>query len=123
MPASIVACSALVILPRLLVVLLHEAIAGVVVGQARGVAQQVLHRHLALRGHKLELAVVLDADLGLGKLRNELGDGVSEQEVTVLQQHHDANRDDRLGHGEDAEDGVHGLSQRCCCVSLKRSLA
>ena len=36
------------------------------------------------------------------------GDGIAEDEVAVLDQHHDANRDDRLGHREDTEDAVMG---------------
>ena len=92
--------------PRLLIELLHGAVAGVVVGQAGGVPQQVLDGHLPLDRHEVELAVVLDADLLVGELRNELGDGVVEDEVAVLDQHHDADRDDRLGHREDAEDAV-----------------
>ena len=32
--------------------------------------------------------------------------GIVEQEVAFLEQHHDADGDDRLGHGEDAEQGV-----------------
>ena len=92
--------------PRLLVELLDQAVAGVVVGQTRGVPQQILHRHLPLHRHQLELAVALDADLLVGKFRNELGDGVIEDEVAVLDQHHDADRDDRLGHREDAEQAV-----------------
>ena len=92
--------------PRLLVQLLHQAVAGVVVGDARGVAQQILDRHRPLQRHEVELAVVLDADLLVGKFRNELRDGIVEQEVAVLDQHHDADGDDRLGHREDAEDGV-----------------
>ncbi len=92
--------------PRLLVQLLDGAVAGVVVGQARGVPQQVLNGHLPLHRHQVELAVVLDADLLLGKLRNEFCDRVVEDEVAVLDQHHDADRDDRLGHREDAEDAV-----------------
>ena len=92
--------------PRLLVQLLHQPVAGVVVGDARGVAQQVLNRHLPLQRHEVELAVVLDADLLVGEFRNEFRDGVAEQEMAVLDQHHDADRDDRLGHREDAEDRV-----------------
>ena len=92
--------------PRLLVELLHQAVAGVVVGEARGVPQQVLHRHLPLHRYQLELAVVLDADLLVGKFRNEFRDGIAEDEVAVLDQHHDADRDDRFGHREDAEDAV-----------------
>ena len=92
--------------PRLLVELLDRAVAGVVVGQARRMPQQVLHGHLPLDRHEVELAVVLDADLLVGKLRNEFGDGIAQDEVAVLDQHHDADRDDRLGHREDAEDAV-----------------
>ena len=92
--------------PRLLIELLHQAVAGMLVGDARGVAQQILDRHRALQRHQFELAVVLDADLLVGKFRNEFGDGIVEQEVTFFQQHHDADGDDRLGHREDAEQRV-----------------
>ena len=100
--------------PRLLVELLHRAVAGVVVSQTRGVPQQVLHRRLPLHRHQLELAVVLDADLLVGKFRNEFGDGIAEDEVAVLDQHHDADRDDRLGHREDAEQAVMRHRRRSC---------
>ena len=90
--------------PRLLIELLHQAVAGVVVGDARGVPQQVLNRHRPLQRHEVELAVVLDADLLVGEFRDEFRDGIAEQEMAVLDQHHDADRDDRLGHREDAED-------------------
>ena len=99
--------------PRLLVHLLHQAVAGVVVGDARGVAQQILDRHRPLQRHEVELAVVLDADLLVGKFRNEFRNGIAEQEMAVLDQHHDADRDDRLGHREDAEDRV--VRHRCRC--------
>ena len=92
--------------PRLLIQLLHQAVAGVIVGDARGVAQQVLYRHLPLERDEVELAVVLDADLLVGKFRDEFRDGIAEQEMAVLDQHHDADRDDRLGHREDPEDRV-----------------
>ena len=92
--------------PRLLIQLLHQAVAGVVVGDARGVPQQVLNRHRPLQRYELELAVVLDADLLIGKFRDEFRDGVAEQEMAILDQHHDADRDDRFGHGEDAEDRI-----------------
>ena len=92
--------------PRLLVLLLHQAVAGVVVGDAGGVAQQVLHRHRPRQRDQVELAVVFDTDLLVGELRNELGDGIAKDKMAVLDQHHDADRDDRFGHGEDAEQGV-----------------
>ena len=57
--------------PRLLVELLHQAVAGVVVGDARGVPQQILDRHRPRQRHQFELAVVLDADLLVGEFRNE----------------------------------------------------
>ena len=98
--------------PRLLIQLLHQAVAGVVVGDARGVAQQILDRHRPLQRHEVELAVVLDADLLVGKFRDEFRDGIVEQEMAVLDQHHDADRDDRLGHREDAEDACRAPSAR-----------
>ena len=98
--------------PRLLIQLLHQAVAGMIVGDARGVPQQVLDRDRPRQRHQIELAVVLDADLLVGKFRNEFGDGIVEQEMAFLEQHHDADRDDRLGHGEDAEDGCRAPSAR-----------
>ena len=71
-----------------------------------GVAQQVLDRHLPLQRDEVELAVVLDADLLVGKFRNEFRNGIAEQEMAVLDQHHDADRDDRFGHREDPEDRI-----------------
>ncbi len=80
-------------------------------------SQQVLHGHLPLHRHQLELAVVLDADLLLGELRNEFGDGIAQDEVAVLDQHHDADGNDRLGHREDAEEAVmrHRRGRRGLC--------
>ena len=62
--------------------------------------------HRPLQRYEVELAVVLDADLLVGKFRDEFRNGVAEQEMAILDQHHDADRDDRLGHREDAEDRV-----------------
>jgi len=94
--------------PRLLVELLHQAVAGVVVGDARRVPQQVLDRDRPLDRHQFQRAVGLDADLLVGKLRDEFCDRICQQEMPVLQQHHDADRHDRLGHGIDAEDRIVG---------------
>ena len=57
---------------------------------------------------QLEPAVALDADLLFGEFRDELGHGIDQQQLAVLDQRHNGDRDDRLGHGEDAEDGVVG---------------
>ena len=92
--------------PRLLIELLHQAVAGVVVGDTRSMAQQVLHGHRPVGRHQFELAVVLNADLLIGKFRNVFGDRVVEQQMAFLQQHHDADGDDRLCHREDAEDRI-----------------
>ena len=94
--------------PRLLIKLLHRGVAGMVVGDARGVAQQVLDRHRPPQRHQIELAIGVDADLLVGKFRNVFGDGFVEQELAVLEQHHDADRNDRLGHREHAEQAVVG---------------
>ncbi len=92
--------------PRPLVKLLHQAVAGMLVGDARGVPQQILDRDRPLWRHKLKLAVVFDADFLVGKFRNVFGNRIVEQEIAFLEQHHDADGDDRLGHGEDAEQGI-----------------
>src|SRR5215472_9263547 len=93
---------------RFLVELLHHAVAGVVVGDAGGMAQQVLHRHRASYVDELEPAVGLDADLLPGEFRDEFRHGVTEQQMAFLDQRHDRDRDDRLCHREDPEDGVVG---------------
>ena len=93
---------------------MHQAVAGVVVGDARGVPQQILDRHRPLQRDQFELAVVLDADLLVGEFRNEFGDRIVQQEVAFLEQHHDADRDDRFSHREDAEDA-------CCAPSASEA--
>ena len=75
---------------RLLIKLLHQSVAGVLVGDAGRVPQQILDRDRPLQGHEIEPAVVLDADLLVGKFRDEFGDRLVEQEMTFLEQHHDA---------------------------------
>ena len=91
---------------RLLIELLHQAVAGMVVGNARSVAQQILNRHRPLQRHQLELAAVLDADFLVGEFRDEFRDGVAEQEMAILDQHHDPDRNDRFCHGKDPEDRI-----------------
>ncbi len=90
----------------LLVELVHGTVALVLVGEARSVAEQVLHRHRPLGRNQLQLAAADHADLLAGELRNELGNRVAEQQVTVLDQRHDADRHDRLGHREYPEDRI-----------------
>jgi len=70
------------------------------------VSQQILDRHRPLCRHEIELAVVLDANLLVGKFRNELCDAIAQDEVTIFHQHHDADRDDRFCHRKNAEDAV-----------------
>jgi hypothetical protein len=99
--------------PRLPIDQMHRAVALVLVGDAGGVAQQVLDRHRPAQWDELQLALVDDTDLLVGEFRDELGDGVGEQQVAVLEQHHDAGRDDRFCHREDAEDRIMGHRRRC----------
>jgi len=87
---------------------LHHPHAGDLVGDAGGVAQQVLDGDRPHRQRELHRAVALDADLLAGEFGNELGKRIVEQQFAVFHQHHDAERDQRLGHREDAEDAVLG---------------
>jgi hypothetical protein len=106
--------------PRLLIELLHQAVTGVFVSDAGGVAEQILDGDRPLHRYKIEAAVVFDADFLVGKFRDEFGDGIIEQEVTFLEQHHDADRNDRLGHGKDAEDRVPRHRGACARVLLAK---
>ena len=80
---------------------------GEAVSQARSVAHQVLDRDRPLGGTSRALAV-LDPDLHLGEGGNVLGDRIGDQQPPFLDQRHRGDRDDRLGHGIDAEDRVGG---------------
>ena len=84
------------------------------VHEPRSVAEQVLDRHLALGrhlqvvdlpGHRIDLG---DDHFPLGQLRQELRDGIGDEELAVLHEHHRRHRGERLGHGVEAEDGVLG---------------
>jgi hypothetical protein len=82
--------------PRLLIELLHQAVAGVVVGDARSVAQQDPAPSSAACNGTSSSLPLFSTPTFVGEFRNELCDRVGEQEVAVLDQHHDADRDDRL---------------------------
>ena len=76
------------------------------VGKTGRVAHQVQNRDRPCGRNALELAVALDADGHRGECRQVFGDRFREQEPPLLDQRHRCDRDDRLGHGIDAEDGV-----------------
>ena len=61
-----------------------------------------------LGGDQFELAVGFDADFQISQFGNEFGDRIGDEQLAVLEQHHQRDRDDRLGHRIDAEDGVAG---------------
>ena len=72
------------------------------VGEAGGVAQQVLHRHGAIRR---DLAAT-DGDALVLERGKMLGHRIAELDVAILDQQHGGDGDQRLGHGVDAEDRV-----------------
>src|SRR3954463_11049186 len=57
------------------------------VGEARRMSEEILDRHLTLRGLPRGLAVLGDKHLHLGELRQELGHRISELHPTFLDQH------------------------------------
>src|SRR3979411_2480391 len=63
-------------------------------------SQQILDRDRPHRRYEVELAVVLNTDLLIGKFRDVFRNGVVEQEIAFLEQHHDSDGDDRLCHRE-----------------------
>jgi hypothetical protein len=71
-------------------------------------AQQILDRDRPLGRDQFELPVLLDADLRIGEFGDVFRDGVGDEQPSVLDQHHERDRDDRLGHRIDAEDCVAG---------------
>ena len=91
--------------------LLHRPGATELIAQARGMAQQILHRGLTLRRHQFHLPVPLHQHFLPGEGGNEFRYRVVQQQPPFLPQHHDGHRDNRLGHGIDAEQavGLHGV--------------
>ena len=79
------------------------------VGQSRRMAEQILHRHLALGrngdiAHARELVVTACyAHLLALEGRKELRHQIGQLDRPVLHQHHCRDRDQRLGHGIDSE--------------------
>ena len=94
--------------PRLAVETLHGRFAGKLVCQSRRMAQQILDRDRPFGWDQFEFPVLLDADLRVGEFRQVLRHGVGDEQPSVLDQHHERDRDDRLGHRIDAEDRVAG---------------
>ena len=88
--------------------LLHPRNAGEAVGEAGGVAHQVLDGDRALERDEVEPVAVLDADLRLGEGGDVLGQRIGNHQPPFLDQRHRRDRDDRLGHGIDAKNSVGG---------------
>ena len=88
--------------------LLDGRCAGEAVGQARGVAHEVLDGDRPLERRKVELVAVDDADLHVGEGGDVFRDRIGDEQPSLLDQHHRRDRDDRLGHRIDAEDRVVG---------------
>ena len=90
--------------------------AAVLVGEAGGMAQQVLHRHLArLRLGLDRRRVGIARHLHAGESGQELRHGLAEQQAPLLVEHHDRCRGHRLRHRGDGEDGIgpHRLCLGC----------
>jgi hypothetical protein len=81
------------------------------VGDAGGVAQQVVNRHLPLSRDQIQLrlavvALGLNADLGLRESRDVLRDRLLQRQLSLLHQHQGRHRGDRLRHRVDAKQRV-----------------
>ena len=91
--------------------LLDQSLAEETVGEAGGVAHQVLDGDRALdrdriQSHRPVLALLLDADLDVRERRNVFRQRLLQLQFAFLHQHHRGNRGDRFRHRIDAEDGV-----------------
>ena len=80
--------------------------AGEAIGQPRRVAHEVLDGDRPLQRRKVELVAIDHAHLQIGEGRDVFRDRISDQEPSLLDQHHRRDRNDRLGHRIDAEDRV-----------------
>ena len=74
------------------------------VGEAAGVGEQVQHGHGVLGRHQLALY----QHVQVGQFRHELGNWVRELKLALFVEHHSRHAGDRLGHGEDAKEGILG---------------
>ena len=90
----------------------REVLRDLAVRESGGVAEQVVHRHLAhgrdgrvvdLREFRVGLR---DADLLRAEGRQELRDRIGQLHLAVLDEHHRRDRHERLRHRVDAEDGI-----------------
>ncbi len=86
---------------------LRRAVAEIGVGEAGGVAQQVLHRRRRSGGRARAVGV---QHVEVGEGGDEVGDRLVEPQQTALGQHQGRCRDQHLGHGEDAPHRI--LAQR-----------
>ena len=78
-------------------------------------SQQVLHRDRpagALRGNLAVRGLARRCDPEASQLRYVAADGIRQEEVSLLVQHHHRDADDRLGHRADTEDigALHGIT-------------
>ena len=102
--------------PALGVRILHRRVRGdLAIGEARGMAQQILHRHLAIGRHRA-VGDTREFGIGLGGTDaltlegwNELRDWIRELRLAVLHQDHHADRDQGLGHRVDAEHEISAI--------------
>ena len=94
------------------VLALHRAAAEKLVSHSGGVAQQVVHRGIALHGLQFQRATLVHRHFLAGKFRQMFGHRVGQQQAALLHQHHGRHRDDGFGHGVDAKPRivVHGFA-------------
>jgi hypothetical protein len=82
------------------------------VGEPRGVGEEVVHRDRDGGGARLgRISGSAHPHLHVGQLRQPAAHGVVEQQVPLLEQHHQRHRGDGLGHRVDPVDRV-GLHRR-----------
>ena len=99
---------------------LNGRIAEEPVGEAGGVAHQVLHRHRALgvhQAHPVRAGRVRHSHLHLGKCRKIFGHRIIQLQLTRFEQSERSGHGDGLAHGVDAEDVVHTHGGRALRVS------
>ncbi len=96
------------------------------VGQAGRVPEQVLHGHLASRRLQRQRfcggVVGVGGDLEIGEGRNIARNGIRDQELAFLGEHHRRNRDDRFCHRGNAEDRVRRHHRAVLAIAVTERL-
>jgi hypothetical protein len=88
-----------------------------VVGEAAHVGEQILDPHRPLTGIRQEVRIAAAAeDAQIAPLRNPAMDRIVQLEMALLEEHHQGDRRDRLGHRVDPEDRV--LAHRLAALEI-----